>query len=152
MQRKYADPPFYPEALYNSLGEAYLDAKSPLLAAKAFEKALTLTHNDLFALSGLVRAYAAAGEKTKAQDAMARLLFVTSDADKGLPILHAGQGHRHHRGAARFFARAAAQLPARRRSSSSARTDGSPTMRRKLDVRDAAGKRVDPRGVHAART
>ena len=66
LQRMYADPPVYPEALYNSLGEAYLQTKSPLLAATAFEKALTLTHNDLFALSGLVRAYAAAGEKTKA--------------------------------------------------------------------------------------
>jgi tetratricopeptide (TPR) repeat protein len=87
MQRGYADPPFYPQALYNSLGEAYLDAKSPALAAQAFEKALDLTKNDLFALSGLVRAHAALGEKAKAEDAMARLLFVTSDADAGLPII-----------------------------------------------------------------
>jgi peroxiredoxin len=87
MQKGYADPPQYPEALYNSLGEAYLSNKSPLLAAESFEKALTLTHNDLFALSGLVRAYAAVGEKAKAQDAMARLLFVTADADKGLAIV-----------------------------------------------------------------
>jgi len=87
LQKTYADPPVYPEALYNSLGEAYLQVKSPLLAATAFEKALTLTHNDLFALSGLVRAYASAGEKAKAEDAMARLLFVSADADKGLPIL-----------------------------------------------------------------
>ncbi len=86
-QQKYADPPFYPEVLYNSLGEAYLQRKSPLLAAEAFEKALTLTHNDLFALSGLVRAYAAAGEKAKAQDAMARLLFVSADADKDLAVI-----------------------------------------------------------------
>ena len=85
-QRTYADPPTYPEALYNGLGEAYLNTKSPVLAAEAFERALTLTHNDLFALSGLVRAYAAAGEKAKAEDAMARLLFVTADADKGLAI------------------------------------------------------------------
>ena len=40
LQREYADPPTYPEALYNSLGEAYLTAKSPGLAAEAFEKAL----------------------------------------------------------------------------------------------------------------
>jgi peroxiredoxin len=86
-QKKYSDPPQYPEALYNSLGEAYLSNKSPLLAAESFEKALTLTRNDLFALSGLVRAYAALGEKEKAQDAMARLLFVTADADKGLAIV-----------------------------------------------------------------
>jgi peroxiredoxin len=87
LQSRYADPPQYPESLYNSLGEAYLSTKSPLLAAEAFEKALLLTHNDLFSLSGLVRAYAAAGEKAKAQDAMARLLFVAADADKGLAII-----------------------------------------------------------------
>ena len=86
-QRTYADPPFYPEALYTSLGEAYLKTKSPLLAAQAFEKSLTLVHNDLFALSGLVRAQAAAGEKAKAEDAMARLLFVTKDADKDLAVV-----------------------------------------------------------------
>src|SRR5579863_401941 len=34
MQSHYADPPFYPQALYGSLGEAYLDAKSPVLAAR----------------------------------------------------------------------------------------------------------------------
>ncbi|MGA3043402.1 MAG: redoxin domain-containing protein [Bryobacteraceae bacterium] len=87
MQKQYADPPFYPQSLYNSLGEAYLDAKSPVLAAQAFEKALALTHNDIFALSGLVRAYAALGEKAKAEDDMARLLFVASNADAGLKIL-----------------------------------------------------------------
>lgn len=86
-QRTYADPPFYPESLYNALGEAYLNSKSPLLAAEAFEKALTLTHNDLFALSGLVRSYGALGERAKAEDAMGRLMFVTADADKNLPIV-----------------------------------------------------------------
>ncbi len=87
MQKEYADPPLYPEVLYNTLGETYLTLKSPLLAAQAFEKALTLTRNDLFALSGLVRAYAATGEKAKAEDAMARLRFVAADADKDLPVL-----------------------------------------------------------------
>jgi peroxiredoxin/tetratricopeptide (TPR) repeat protein len=86
-QKNYADPPQYPEALYNSLGEAYLSTKSPVLAAQAFEKALTLTHNDLFSLSGLVRAYAGSGETAKAKDAMARLLYVAADADKGLAIV-----------------------------------------------------------------
>ena len=86
-QRSYADPPFYPESLYNSLGEAYLQTKSPVLAAQAFEKALTLTRNDLFALSGLVRADAASGVTAKARDAMGRLLYVAADADKGLAIL-----------------------------------------------------------------
>lgn len=87
LQRQYADPPQYPESLYNSLGEAYLKAKSPALAAVAFEKALTLTKSDLFALSGLVRAYSSVGDKPKAEDAMARFLFVTADADKNLPIV-----------------------------------------------------------------
>jgi peroxiredoxin/tetratricopeptide (TPR) repeat protein len=86
-QRMYADPPIYPESLYNGLGEAYLRTRSPLLAEEAFEKALDLTHNDLWALSGMVRAAAALGEKAKAEDAMARLLYVTADADKGLAIL-----------------------------------------------------------------
>ena len=86
-QRTYADPPFYPEALYNSLGEAYLQVKSPVLAIQAFEKALDLTRNDIFALSGLVRAWSTLGEKAKAEDAMARLLFVSADADKHLAVL-----------------------------------------------------------------
>ncbi len=86
-QLQYADPPIYPESLYNSLGEAYLQTKSPLLAERAFEKALELTKNDLWSLSGMVRAATVLGEKDKAQDAMARLLFVTADADKGLAIV-----------------------------------------------------------------
>ena len=86
-QRSYADPPTYPQSLYNELGEAYLKTKSPMLAAEAFEKGLELTKNDLFSLSGLVRAYAAMGEKAKAEDAMARLLFITADADHGLAIV-----------------------------------------------------------------
>jgi peroxiredoxin/cytochrome c-type biogenesis protein CcmH/NrfG len=86
-QKSYADPPQYPQSLYNTLGEAYLKTKSPALAAEAFEKALTLTRSDLFSLSGLVRAYAAAGEKAKAEDAMGRLMFVAADADKGLAIV-----------------------------------------------------------------
>lgn len=36
IQEGYADPPFYPVALYNDLGEAYLAAESPALAIKAF--------------------------------------------------------------------------------------------------------------------
>ena len=86
-QRQYADPPIYPESLYNSLGEAYLQAKSPLLAEQAFDKALELVKNDMWSLSGMVRAANALGDKAKAQDAMARLLYVTADADKGLAIV-----------------------------------------------------------------
>ncbi len=84
MQRKYADPPIYPQALYNELGEAYLSAKSPLLAAEAFEKALDLTRMDYFALSGLVRCYNALGETAKAEEMMGRLLYVTADAEAGI--------------------------------------------------------------------
>ena len=87
MQSHYADPPPYPESLYNSLGDAYLTAKSPVLAAQAFEKGLELTRNDIFSLSGLVRAYAALNETDKAQEAMAKLLFVTAHAEPGLAIL-----------------------------------------------------------------
>jgi len=78
------DPPSYPVPVYNLLGRAYLDQKSPALAAAAFEKTLELVRNDGFALSGLVEAYGAAGEKEKAREAYARLLYVWSDADPGL--------------------------------------------------------------------
>ena len=81
------DPPSYPRAIYNVLGRAYLTAKSPELAAAAFERTLTAVHNDGFALSGLVEAYAAVGQTEKARDAWARLQFVWSDADRGLPPL-----------------------------------------------------------------
>ena len=87
MQRRYADPPVYPEPLYVALGEAYLAAKSPVLAAQAFEKAAELTKMDFFTLSGLVRAYALMGETAKSADAMARLLFVTADAEPGIRVI-----------------------------------------------------------------
>lgn len=87
MQRGDNDPPRYPEVLYGALGRAYLGTKSPGLAAAAFEKALTLTRNDIFALAGLVEAYHALGERQKAADAMARLLYTASPADRGLTLL-----------------------------------------------------------------
>jgi len=90
-QRGYADPPTYPESLYNSLGEAYLVAKSPVLAAQAFEKALDLTKMDFFALSGLVRTYAELGQTQKAEEAMAKLLFVTADAEPGIRVIEAAK-------------------------------------------------------------
>jgi len=87
MQKQYADPPAYPQSLYNSLGDEYMAAKSPALAVEAYDKALTLTRNDIFALSGLVRAHAALGNKAKAQEAMATLLYTASDADQGLKLM-----------------------------------------------------------------
>ncbi|MDX2152180.1 MAG: redoxin domain-containing protein [Bryobacteraceae bacterium] len=87
MQSHDNDPPRYPEVLYNALGRAYLEAQSPALAGQAFEKALKLTRNDLFALAGLVESYQAVGEAEKAKSAMARLRFVTLGADKGLKPL-----------------------------------------------------------------
>ena len=79
------DPPSYPVPLYNALGRAYADRKSPILAIKAFEKTLELVRNDAFALAGLAQAYAALGETEKARDAYARLLYVWSDGEPGLP-------------------------------------------------------------------
>jgi peroxiredoxin len=78
------DPSPWPNVLYNVLGRAYLAQKSPLLAAEAFEKSLEIVRNDGFALSGLVEAYVAAGEKEKARQMYARLLHVWSDAEPGL--------------------------------------------------------------------
>jgi peroxiredoxin len=56
MQKSDNDPPSYPEVLYNSLGHAYLQSGSKELAIQAFQKALTLTRNDRFALQGLEKA------------------------------------------------------------------------------------------------
>jgi peroxiredoxin/tetratricopeptide (TPR) repeat protein len=80
-QRDDNDPPRYPEVLYVSLGREYLAAKSPDLAAQSFEKALKLTRNDIYSLSGMVQAYSALGDRKKAEDAMARLLYTASGAD-----------------------------------------------------------------------
>jgi peroxiredoxin/tetratricopeptide (TPR) repeat protein len=141
MQKQYADPPLYPQSLYNSLGEAYLDARSPVLAAQAFEKALELTRNDIFALSGLVRAYAALGEKAKAEDDMARLLFVASNADAGLKILERAK-------ATGITATPRDSSPAPQRNYARVPLDHfgpprwEPYEAPALDVRDAAGKPV----------
>ena len=141
MQKQYADPPFYPQSLYNSLGEAYLDAKSPMLAAQAFEKALELTRNDIFALSGLVRGYAALGDKAKAEDAMSRLLFVASNADAGLQILERAK-------ATGITATPRDSSPAPQRNYARVPLDHfgpprwEPYEAPALDVRDAAGKAV----------
>ncbi len=84
MQKDDNDPPRYPGVLYNALGNAYLDAKSPELAVQAFEKALKLTRNDIFALSGLVRSHHALGHTREASEAMSALLFTASGADRGV--------------------------------------------------------------------
>ncbi len=87
MQKSDNDPPRYPELLYDALGRAYLAAKSPALARDCFEKSLKLVRNDIFALAGLVEAWHALGEKAKAEDAMARLRFTASNADRGLSLI-----------------------------------------------------------------
>lgn len=86
------DPPFYPVLLYNILGGAYLQQKSPGLAVKAFEMALNGVPNDGFALAGLVEAYSALGEKDKARTSMQRLLSVWGDGDPGLRWLEKARG------------------------------------------------------------
>ena len=78
------DPSPWPNMLYNTLGRAYLEQKTPSLAVAAFEKSLTIVRNDGFALAGLVEAYNAVGNKGKATEAYARLLYVWSDAEPGL--------------------------------------------------------------------
>jgi peroxiredoxin len=141
MQQGYADPPEYFESLYNSLGEEYLKAKSPSLAVQAFDKALELTHNDLFALSGLVRAHAAAGDREKAQDAMARLLYVSANADAGLQVLERAK-------AAGVTAEPRDSSPGAQRNYARLPLDQygpprwQPYAAPQLDVRDSTGKRV----------
>jgi peroxiredoxin len=87
MREQGNDPPSYPNVLYNVLGRTYLQYRSPALAAEAFEKTLTITRNDAFALAGLVEARSALGEKERAREAMSRLLHVWSGADTGLKWL-----------------------------------------------------------------
>jgi peroxiredoxin/tetratricopeptide (TPR) repeat protein len=140
-QRDYADPPLYPAALYPDVGEAYLKEKSPQLAREAFQKALDLTRNDLFALSGLVRAYTAMGDKPKAEDAMARLLYVTANADQGLKALELAK-------ATGVTAAPRPDTPASERNYARVSLDRfgppkwEPYTAPALDVRDSSGKPV----------
>jgi peroxiredoxin len=78
---------FHADVIWNSAGNLYLGTRSPALAVLAFEKALGVTRNDGFALSGLVRAHHALGEDDKAREHLAQLLAVWADADKGLKPL-----------------------------------------------------------------
>jgi peroxiredoxin len=84
LRHEYDDPPAYPNLLYRKLGDTYLDASSPSLAAAAYERALEIVPNDPFALSGLVRARHALKETDAARAALGRLLFVWSDAEPTL--------------------------------------------------------------------
>jgi peroxiredoxin/tetratricopeptide (TPR) repeat protein len=84
LREQLNDPPYYSRTLYNVLGRAYLDHKSPALAVEAFEQALEMTPNDGFALAGLVEAHHALGQKQQAQQAYGKLLHVWSDADSNL--------------------------------------------------------------------
>jgi peroxiredoxin/tetratricopeptide (TPR) repeat protein len=139
------DPPTYPELLYIGLGRAYLEAKSPALAVKAFDKALEVSRNDWLSLSGLVHAHLALGQKKEAEDALARLLYVTAEADPGLARL----------GGATQAARAAGLTASARDSSpESQRRYKAATLDRvgpivwepyeapRLEATDVAGKRV----------
>jgi peroxiredoxin len=78
---------FHNDVIWISLGNCHLDYRSPAMAVMAFNKALEVTRNDGFALAGLVRAYTALGETDKARTAMAELLYVWSDAEKGVKPL-----------------------------------------------------------------
>ena len=141
MQRRYADPPFYPELIYDVLGEEYLNAKSPVLAAQAFEKALDLTKMDFFALSGLVRSYSLLGESVKAEDAMAKLLFVTADADPGIKAIELAKAtgvkaapHDGSPGEQRNYLRTSLEKYGPNK--------WEPYSAPELDVRDSSGKKV----------
>ena len=104
------DPSPWPNVLYNTLGRAYLDQKTPSLAVAAFEKSLTIVRNDGFALAGLVEAYNAVGDKRKATEAYARLLHVWSDAEPGLKWLAQAKAVGVESAAKRCVTGAAAQL------------------------------------------
>jgi peroxiredoxin len=70
-----------------ALGRAYLEHKSATLAVDAFNKALELTRNDLFALAGLVEAHHALGNRKEAEDALGRMLYLVNGGDRGLKLV-----------------------------------------------------------------
>jgi peroxiredoxin len=141
MQRGDNDPPAYPEVLYNALGRAYLGAKSPGLAVQAFEKALKLTRNDIFALAGLVEAHHALSDSKKAEEAMSQLLFTASDADKGLKLIERAQAT-----GVRAQPRDRSPGPQRNYATAALAKYGSiawePFAAPRLEARDAEGKAV----------
>jgi peroxiredoxin len=141
LQLQYADPPVYPELLYNALGEEYLRLRSPGLAVTSFEKALALTKNDLFALSGLVRAHHASGDAGKAKQYLAQLLYVTRDAEPGLTILERAKAT-----GVKAEAKAAVPGPERNYVRTSLEKFGpekwEPYKAPELDVLDKEGKKV----------
>jgi peroxiredoxin len=75
------DPPRIPWPACRVLGDAYLKRGENRLAIEAYERSLTQERNDAFALSGLARARFALGERDKAQECYARLLYEWSGAD-----------------------------------------------------------------------
>ena len=97
--------------------------------------------NDLFALSGLVEAKVALGRKAEAEAAMARLLYVTADADPGLKPLARAQAT-----GVKATARDSSPLPQRRYKEVGLARLGpivwEPFPAPKLDVRDSEGKPV----------
>ncbi len=131
----------HPVILWNGVGEAYLAHRSPALAISAFGKALKITRNDGFALSGLVRAHHALGETAQAQERLAQLLYVWSDADRGLRPLEKAL-------ATGLMAKPKGSVPAPERSyaTTSLAKFGpnrwEPYAAPLLDARDTDGKRV----------
>ena len=65
---------------WKALGEACIRAKSPVLAASAFRNALRLSLDDMEALDGLARAYAALGKIQLARGA-ARVVYALAKTD-----------------------------------------------------------------------
>jgi len=76
------DPPREPVYLYNLLGDEYLKIGAARLAAQCYERTLETVMNDGFAYAGMVVAYSQLGELDKAEDAMAKLQVIWSDADR----------------------------------------------------------------------
>ena len=139
--RKAGEMLRYGSVLYNVLGEAYLARDNPELAASAFEKTLEVVKNDGFALAGLVTALAATGKSFEAQQALGRLLFVWSDADKGLKWLERSK-------ALQLIAKPIDSSPLRQRRYKSVALEGLGPGRWEsfsspiLDALDSAGQKI----------
>lgn len=75
-------PPFIDKPAYEVLGEVLLEANQPKEARAAFDKALSRTPERTQALTGLMKAAAASGDRKKEAEIQARLQAIWHRADR----------------------------------------------------------------------
>lgn len=81
----YEEPPQYARPVVESLAEAYLRAEQWKNMREAFQQELIIRPNSGYALFGIARSFALAGEKAAAKDAYQLFLKSWHNADSNLP-------------------------------------------------------------------